>query len=237
MIEPTNQTGSNSANLLQMIEKIKQNSRIAAQVDYKQELLHGICTSMHWSIQSIFTTKNGRFGHGWRMVAYWTDLSMNLQCRCNLPKEGNRHGWLRSQAGLYTGSCDWCLAVKFHAGRWKEDARIWRPNPSHICVQELRTTGVRSTEMGVRWGNKGSCQWGACFFPLWASSKNTCKRFPCSSSEAACVFYGGPPREAAWWVGAEALPKWGSMLSQRMVSFCFFPKLSVHMHFMQWLVL
>ena len=165
MIEPTNQTRSNSANLLQMIEKIKQNSRIAAQVDYKQELLHGICTSMHWSIQSTLTTKNGRSGHGWRMVAYWTDLSMNLRCRCDLPKgEGNRHGWLRSQAGLYTGSCDWCLAVKFHAGRWKEDARIWRPNPSHICVQELRTTGVRSTEMGVRWGNKGSCQWGACFF-------------------------------------------------------------------------
>jgi len=120
---------------------------------------------MHWSIQSTLTTKNGRSGHGWRMVAYWTDLSMNLRCRCDLPKgEGNRHGWLRSQAGLYTGSCDWCLAVKFHAGRWKEDARIWRPNPSHICVQELRTTGVRSTEMGVRWGNKGSCQWGACFF-------------------------------------------------------------------------
>jgi hypothetical protein len=41
MIEPTNQTGSNSANLLQMIEKIKQNSCIAAQDDYKQELLHG----------------------------------------------------------------------------------------------------------------------------------------------------------------------------------------------------
>ena len=52
MIEPTNQTGSNSANLLQMIEKIKQNSRIAAQVDYKQELLHGICTK-HALINTI----------------------------------------------------------------------------------------------------------------------------------------------------------------------------------------